>query len=59
MRQETLGRVRDITVVLLFMDTIEEFDEELFRMQVARGNKFGTGQIYASCRVEGFQNYLN
>ncbi|WP_434131239.1 hypothetical protein KIAC18_002659 [Sporomusa sphaeroides] len=33
-RQETFDRMRDITEVLRSMDTIEEFDEELFRMLV-------------------------
>lgn len=35
-RQETPGRIRDITKVLRSMDTIGEFDEELFGMLVER-----------------------
>lgn len=33
-RQETLGRMREITEVLRSMDTVGEFDEELFKMLV-------------------------
>ena len=35
-RQETLGRMRDITEVLRSMDTLREFDEELFGILVER-----------------------
>ncbi len=33
-RQETLGRMRDITEALRSMDTIGEFDEDLFGMLI-------------------------
>ena len=36
MRQETLGRMKEITEVLRSIDTLREFDEELFGILVER-----------------------
>ena len=51
-RQETLGRMRNITEVLRSMDTIGEFDEELFGMLVERIKVINLVQVEFVLRAE-------